>query len=86
MNKNDVILIKESINEYCEGIYGECLGYMKKNNINPDLSGCDELSRLLRSISNIQDNIKKVEDIDLLFDFREECFRISKIIRTMIGG
>lgn len=86
MNMNDIILIKECINEYCEGIYGECLEYMKKNNINPDLSGEDELSKLLRRITNIQDAINHVNDIDFLITFRDECFRVSKVIREMIGG
>lgn len=47
MNNNDSLLVKESIDEYCNNVYAECLTYMKENNIDYNLTGSSILSAWL---------------------------------------
>lgn len=84
MNSNDVMILKESMSEYCEEIFGICIGYMTKYNINMDLSGEDELSILLREVKNIQDAILEVDEYAILNKYRKELLTLNSKVRDVI--
>ena len=86
MNETDVNILKESIYEYCEEIFGICIGYMSKNNIDYNLTGSDELSMLLREVRNIQDNIKNVDSSDTLNKYKDRLIVLNKAVRGVIGN
>lgn len=86
MNETDVNVLKESIYEYAEEIFGICIGYMSKNNIDYNLTGNDELSMLLKEVRNIQDNIRNIDSYSELIKFKDKLIMLNKQVRGVIGN
>ena len=86
MNNEEIAIIKNGLDEYCENTFGMCLPYIKEHDIDYNLTGDDELSVLLRKVNEIQKNIINMNDINVLLKYRTDLFNINKRVSEIIGG
>lgn len=85
MNKSDINVLKEAISDYCEGLFGISLNYMKLNGIDYNLTGDDDLSVLLRRATYIKKSILIENDFKRLEEYKNELLFINDGIRKIIG-
>ena len=84
MNNNDSLLVKESIDEYCNNVYAECLTYMKENNIDYNLNGSDELSNYLREMDILDNKILNENDINLLLNYKNQILELGNKVGDIV--
>lgn len=84
MNNNDVLLVKESIDEYCNNIYAECLWYMKENNIDYNLTGIDELSLCLKKMDILDSKVLKENNLQMLLKYKNQILDLGNKVGNLV--
>lgn len=84
MNNNDALLVKESIDEYCNNTYAECLSYMKENNIDYNLTGNDELSLYLKQIDDLDSKVLKEDNVQILLQYKDQILELGNKIGDLV--